>query len=372
MPTSSDKGNPSMLGERASARAKPSASAPSPVIAETEPPTTTPLGLPRLAWEWFSRSSALRTTRAALSASGNVELLCRRARIAAEVGERTLEPSWPWTSGAADHLAAALFVESIGWSLRAMSEARAPQAGAEQGQPAQRTELAALVETCRGSVEEAARGSEAVDGILEDLLERRFELVSATPAETEQRARALGSVARRLLQQLPNPQVQEERLIAQRLTRLGGLVVLGVLVAIGVSRWLGRVGAGVDLAANKPWTTSSSGDVACTSPAQRCDAVKGYFFHTQEEKQPWLQLDLQRSGTISRLRISNRQDCCQERAVPLIVEVSRDGEEWREAARRKEAFDVWTPEFDPIAARYVRLRVGKRSILHLSEVQVFR
>jgi hypothetical protein len=342
------------------------------VIAETEPPTTPPLGRSRLAWEWFSRSGALRATRAALSSSGNVELLGRRARIAAEVGERTLEPSWPWTSGAADHLAAALFAESIGWSLRAMSEARAPQAGAEQGRPAQRTELAALVETCRGPLEEAARGSEALDRVLEDLLERRFELVSATPVETEQCARELGGVARRLLQQLPNAQVQEERLIAQRLTRLGGLVVLAVLVAIGVSRLLGGLVARGDLAANKPWTTSSSSDVACTSPAQRCDAVKGFFFHTQEEKQPWFQLDLQRPWTISRLSISNRQDCCQERAVPLVVEVSRDGKEWQEAARRKEAFDVWTPEFDPIAARYVRLRVGKRSILHLSEVQVFR
>jgi hypothetical protein len=70
--------------------------------------------------------------------------------------------------------------------------------------------------------------------------------------------------------------------------------------------------------------------------------------------------------------IINRRDCCEERTIPLIVEVSDNRAQWREVARRKETFTQWTAELPKTSARYVRLRVGKRTIFHLEGVSVYR
>jgi hypothetical protein len=56
--------------------------------------------------------------------------------------------------------------------------------------------------------------------------------------------------------------------------------------------------------------------------------------------------------------------------VPLVVEVSNDRKKYREVARRTEVFDTWTPKFAPQRMRYVRLRVARRSMLHLDRVEV--
>ena len=74
---------------------------------------------------------------------------------------------------------------------------------------------------------------------------------------------------------------------------------------------------------------------------------------------------------MSRVRVLNRDDCCAERAIPLVVEVSLDRHGWHEVARRKDQFEDWTAKFSPVSARYVRLRVPRRSILHLKSVRIF-
>jgi hypothetical protein len=68
--------------------------------------------------------------------------------------------------------------------------------------------------------------------------------------------------------------------------------------------------------------------------------------------------------------VTNRDDCCLERAVPLVVEVSDDRKKWRTVARRADSFREWEGKFAPLKARYVRLRVDRHSILHLAKVSV--
>jgi hypothetical protein len=94
-------------------------------------------------------------------------------------------------------------------------------------------------------------------------------------------------------------------------------------------------------------------------------------FHTLTEDSPWVLLDLRRERAISRVVVHNRVDCCGGRAVPLVVELSRDGVAFTTVARSDRVFDVWDQPLVPTTARYVRLRLLRREMLHLSEVEVY-
>jgi hypothetical protein len=95
------------------------------------------------------------------------------------------------------------------------------------------------------------------------------------------------------------------------------------------------------------------------------------FFCTKEESNPWFQYDLGTTTPFSSMTVVNRLDGgLQNRATPLIVEVSDDGKSFREVIRRTEDFDTWKPKFAKQTARYVRLRVPKKTFLHLEAVRV--
>src|SRR3954464_14924145 len=55
--------------------------------------------------EWLWRGSALRKAREEQAAQRDLAASATRARIAAEVGAYALDPSGPWASGNAYHLA---------------------------------------------------------------------------------------------------------------------------------------------------------------------------------------------------------------------------------------------------------------------------
>jgi hypothetical protein len=74
--------------------------------------------------------------------------------------------------------------------------------------------------------------------------------------------------------------------------------------------------------------------------------------------------------TVKRVEIKNRTDCCGDRAVPLVVEVSQDDKTWTQVARREAEFADWTAKFPKTKARYVRLRVARVAMLHLDEVKI--
>ena len=117
-----------------------------------------------------------------------------------------------------------------------------------------------------------------------------------------------------------------------------------------------------DLAEGQPWRASSALAAVFTAKV---------MFHTNDELSPWLEIDLGRVKSVRRLYVKNRADCCQERAVPLVAEVSNDRENWQVVARRDSPFLLWEPSFQAVAARYVRLRVLRFSSFHLEQVKVF-
>jgi hypothetical protein len=126
-----------------------------------------------------------------------------------------------------------------------------------------------------------------------------------------------------------------------------------------------------DLAAGKPWKASSAYPGFSTDGVKPARPVLGLFFSTNDEPNPWWQVDLQAPIAIGGVEVENRSDCCAERAHPLVLELSLDGQKWREVARQDTSFRTWEPKFSATPARFVRLRSLRRTNLHLKNVSVF-
>lgn len=148
----------------------------------------------------------------------------------------------------------------------------------------------------------------------------------------------------------------------------GLALATAALVACAAVGW--RFYRASDLARHRPWQASSA-NPACNMEHRVCgQEYMHVFFVTKEEKNPWLAIDLGEKKSFSNVVVRNRQDCCQERAAPLSIEVSSDGENYKNVAKRNESFFVWRPTFEPVSARYVRVRAHKKTTLHLERVSV--
>jgi hypothetical protein len=78
-------------------------------------PTATGGGLK----EWFWRGNALAAAKAAPKASSLRRERLRRARLAAELADRTIDPAEPLRDGSALPLAISLYREAAYWALSA-------------------------------------------------------------------------------------------------------------------------------------------------------------------------------------------------------------------------------------------------------------
>jgi F5/8 type C domain len=130
----------------------------------------------------------------------------------------------------------------------------------------------------------------------------------------------------------------------------------------------------------RPWKTDNWAAHGSwrTSTQSECDVTFGYcsgkfvelLFHTSEEDAPWAELDLGRPRSFSSIAVRNREDCCKDRAVPLVVQVSNDGASWKEIGRKTTEFDTWDLTFPTENARYLRFSVERRTMFHLKSVTV--
>jgi F5/8 type C domain len=155
-----------------------------------------------------------------------------------------------------------------------------------------------------------------------------------------------------------------------RIARWGAIGILAALVAfvgVATARWaLSKP----DLAEGKPWRASSA-LVECHPSRHECGGTRTeILFHTREQVEPWFEIDLSAPQRFSEVVVRNRPDCCRERAVPLILEVSDDQLSWKQLARQDRVFDDWVARFAPVTARFVRLRVPHSSMLHLEGVWI--
>jgi hypothetical protein len=96
----------------------------------------------------------------------------------------------------------------------------------------------------------------------------------------------------------------------------------------------------------------------------------GLIFHTNEEVNPWVEIDAGKPIAMTTVAITNRADCCIERGIPLTVELAGEDRVFTPVGRRAEEFASWDLVFPPTTARYVRLVASGKTILHLREIQI--
>jgi len=100
------------------------------------------------------------------------------------------------------------------------------------------------------------------------------------------------------------------------------------------------------------------------------DWVSNLIFHTEEEEDPWVVVDLLSTRAIRQVMVVNRVDCCRERALPLVLDLAGEDGNYDEIAERTSLFETWNVTFPERRARYVRLRSKGTTILHLSDIQI--
>jgi hypothetical protein len=159
-----------------------------------------------------------------------------------------------------------------------------------------------------------------------------------------------------------------------------------VIVPAGTSLLAAPLGL-VNIARGKPATQSSISQWSRwpTPEADAAGAVDGkpdggFKFHTAMELDPWWRVDLGRPSEISEIRVFNRvDDKVMGRIRKLTIAVSNDDVFWRDVARKTDdsvvggidgAPFVWRTR-GKVIARYVRVLVPGRGVLHLDQVEVY-
>jgi hypothetical protein len=138
------------------------------------------------------------------------------------------------------------------------------------------------------------------------------------------------------------------------------------------------LGKPVEISSRRPQCPPGSGE-AGASPAGLVDGNTGgnYDICTNYEVRPWVSIDLQTVRRIAKIVAYYRGDCCQGAYdLPAVLELSEDGTNYREVARRTTAYsatDPWVTKLDNQSARFVKVRVDANESreLVMTEVEVY-
>ena len=299
--------------------------------------------------------------------------LIGRAQLANLLAERSLRPADALPFPGADAVACELSREAIYWALSALRELAAPGTPEANTKADDPNVLAMLwSQTERELLDRAAGGAGQAEQLRADLLSKSFaDFAELSPDRQTAAAERLHAFAERLIEPVALPQRAQERAWATRFSLL--VAAVAVLIALGfvAKAFKDQHDMTLDLAPSASWKASSQiQDCSCQSPEQSCSECPNFFFHTVEENQPWIIFDLHRVQSLSAVVVDNRLDCCSERALPLVVQVSKDQKHWKTVATRKGAFTTWRADFSTEQARWVKLYVAKRDYLHLAGVHL--
>jgi len=286
------------------------------------------------------------------------------------VANRAVDSGESYEQGDPTPVACELYRQAIYWAL--LAHRRLSSGAADSPGPGSNDAFAELWERAApGPLLEAAGSAAALEQHRERLLRRSFLDFHAPRTTGPVELSELRSFAEALVRRVDATTLELERLWLTRLVRVGAPTLLGLVLLAGGGVLVQR--QRIARETNIPWRTSSThpSERACESPSQSCEN-EDFFFCTTRERNPWIEFDLGEVRSISQVSVVNRTDCgpCPERATPLLVEVSRDAKEWSEVARQENAFTEWTARFEPTDAQYVRLRVPRRTFLHLKQVRI--
>lgn len=307
-------------------------------------------------WQWFWRSAELARARQELrDVPAQQRTSLRRAQAALELADRAAHPIDPLSRGSSLPLSLTLYREAAYWALVAQDASVPPT-----------HDLTSAWAHVPEEVRTRAAGGHAGLVAVESALVSKTHVETAEDSPEQQRTEA--QAAHAFVEGLVNEQLGAERRVGralvERSVRLSAFAILLVALSVGIAVLYSALTTGPNLAAGKPWRASSA------YPGIPKGTNGEYLFHTQDEDNPWYEVDLGKPTQISVVQVKNRVDCCPERAAPAIIEVSSDQTHWKEVSRRKDSYSLWTAKFAPVTARYVRVRVPRRTILHLADVTV--
>lgn len=163
------------------------------------------------------------------------------------------------------------------------------------------------------------------------------------------------------------------RRFAAVLTRVTVVAVVGLaglaLIVSAASRRAREWLFPPDLGATAKWQISST--IRSDGSAGQGTRSDGpCFFHTDDQDHPWIQITLPKVAKVREIRIENREDCCQDRALPLNVQVP-DGNDWRLLCQRRSPFSTWKCHPPPTKTRVIRIEHAGHHALHLKRVSIF-
>jgi hypothetical protein len=305
----------------------------------------------------FWNRSAINEARARITAIAPHRPYLDQALLLLELGRRAADPVEALPRGSRPAALVGLYRDAV---HAALFYRRRAEGGATSAADPAGASLASLWAESEPALL-AAAGSEAKLGAARAVILDRSAL-ETIGAASEDDAASARQLAEGLVGSLGADERRLERLLTGRWLRVAGAAALALLVAFGVSRLV----ASKDLAAGRPLSASSV-DPECPSAPVCVDIL----FHTRDEVNPWVEIDLGAMKTVRRIEVANRLDCCQERAFPLVVELGNAQKAFVPVARRDTAFKTWSAKFPPRSARFVRLTVQKRTMFHLSELHVY-
>jgi hypothetical protein len=297
----------------------------------------------------FFRAAALRQARADLASLGETRWRAlRQARLLIETARRVAEPVEALPPGDRPAILLSLYRDAVYWALVCRRA---------DGDETPRDLKTLWAETPVEDLLPAAGDRETLESVKDRLAEpgpASLDVANEDAAQTRAFAEAL-------VTGLDASRRRVDQALGQRWSRIA--LVAGAVLLLGYGARVLAIGP--NLLANKPFRTSSSWAGCAADPP--CTSL---LFHTDNENNPWVEFDLGAPRTFHRIEVTNRSDCCAERAVPLIAEVSPDRVHWMPLGSRDTDFSTWTIKFPAQTARYLRLRAPRVTTLHLKEVAV--
>jgi hypothetical protein len=157
-------------------------------------------------------------------------------------------------------------------------------------------------------------------------------------------------------------------LVGLRVGRVLALLLLVFLIARPFVRdkWLVH-----DVALHKLVTTSPMRHPPANAEGVVDGRTRGtYAVQTLEQKNPFVTVDLERPYAIQRVVIYNRGDGWFDEILPLTLELSDDGLQFHQVARRTEHFDAWKVDLGGQSAKFVRV-TKESGYIALNEIEVY-
>ncbi|MEY2929678.1 MAG: type domain [Pseudomonadota bacterium] len=287
-----------------------------------------------------------------------------------ELGARALQDALRLSESGASAASALLLLRAAVLSLLSAQLARGSSSGAGEPPAELPVDRWACLLAQPGLRPLLQRLPEEQSALLQRLLAPGGE--EAAPLPPAQRGHCLATL-QRLAFHLGDPLERAAATVRrQRTARRLRSVALAALLLVGLLTLALRLSSRPNLALHQPVMVETSDPQYAVNPERVVDGDRSSVgFMTPYGGAHTLRIDLQSVQRIRSVFIYNRMDCCLDRAVPLSVEVSSDGEHFRHVADRSRHFALWKARFPPVEARWVRLVHLSAEPFHLSEVEVY-